>query len=178
MSISAKYSPLHFACMNGHDCCVIVLIEQYKSSIVDLSDVHGRTPLHICAINNECECAHLLMCEKCNINTLTNNCDTAVMLAAQHGSLKILELLVDDADLMRTNLHNCNCLHLALTNMHENCALYLLDKVNDSVLLNQTNSNGETPLHLAASNGYAQCVEILLSKGKISFQSDTKTFGA
>jgi ankyrin repeat protein len=127
--------------------------------------IQGRTPLHICAINNETECAHLLITENCNLNMLTNNCDTAIMLAAQHGSLQIIELLIENSDLSRINLNKNTCLHLALINLHENCALYFIEKICDPVLLNQTNFDGETALHLAASNGYGSCVDLLLSKG-------------
>ncbi len=109
---------------------------------------------------------------------LTNNCETAIMLAAQHGSLQVMELLIDDSDLSRINLTKNNCLHLALISLHENCALYFLDKINDPVLLNQTNSEGETALHLAASNGYGSCVDLLLAKGNLILTRGLETFSA
>ena len=59
-----------------------------------------------------------------------------------------------------------SCLHLALLNKHENCALYILDKIEaNSHLINLQNKEGDTLLHIAASVGYLTCVEILLSKG-------------
>ncbi len=51
-------------------------------------------------------------------------------------------------------------------NGHENCALFILDKIEaNSDALNFRNCQGETPLHLASSKGFLTCVEILLSKG-------------
>ena len=69
-------------------------------------------------------------------------------------------------DLNSRDSKDNSALHLALINEHENCALFILDKIGtNSILINYQNVNGQTPLHLAASKGFLTCVEILLSKG-------------
>lgn len=98
------------------------------------------------------------------------------MLAAANNSFNLMELLLQrasaacDADeLTLVDAYGNTSLHLALIHGHENCALFILDRVAAASmhLVNMQNEDGNTPLHLAAAKGYLTCVEILLSKGKL-----------
>jgi ankyrin repeat protein len=181
----SKFSVLHAACQNSHDACVSFLIEKFSSNLerlIELEDSNGNRPLHICAMNNEYDCALLLLESNCKINERNKFGKTPLMLAACCNSFSIMELLLSEkASGKKVNL-NCvdnkgnSCLHLALLNKHENCALFILDKIeSNSYLINLQNKDGDTLLHVAASNGYLTCVEILLSKGAdIWLKNNTK----
>jgi ankyrin repeat protein len=170
-----KFSVLHAACQNSHDACVSFLLDKFSYNLeylVELEDSNGNRPLHICAINNEYDCALLLIEANCSINEKNNDGKTPFMLAASNNSFSIMELLLSDKTSPKKVDLNCidrkgnSCLHLALLNKHENCALFILDKIeSNSYLINLQNNMGDTSLHACAEHGYLTCVEILLSKG-------------
>ncbi len=168
--ISERFTALHCAAYNGHEACLNFLIQGFQTkykNLVESKDRIGRTSIHICAANDDIECANVLIQAGCNLNALTNNGDTPLMLAAANNSLNMIELLIIDnnVNVKVSNKEKNTALHLALINGHESSARYLLDKINDVTFLNQININGDTALHLAASNGYSVCVENLLNKG-------------
>ena len=168
-----KFSPIHCACQNSHDACLSYLFDRFNdrlSELVELEDSSGNRPLHICAINNECDCASLLLDSNCNIDSKNKQLHTPFMLAVCHNSFSMMELLLSTSnkiDLNSIDKNGNSSLHLACINGHENCALFILDHIeSNSPLVNLKNTDdGETALHLASSNGWLTCVEILLSKG-------------
>ena len=164
-----KFTPLHCACYNSHDTCVSILLEKFQdraSAIIELEDKNGNRPLHVCAMNNEYDCALLLIEANCGVNERNVRGHTPFMLAAAFGSFNIMEILIDKVDLKLVDYKGNSALHLALLNNHENSALFILDKIElNSPLINLQNCQGQTPLHLAASKGFLTVVEILLSKG-------------
>jgi ankyrin repeat protein len=124
----------------------------------------------VCAVNNEYDCALLLLEANCEVDCKNKSGKSPLMLAASYNSFSIMELLLTNktkkVDLNCVDSNGNSCLHLALLNKHENCALYILDKIEpNSHLINLRNKEGNTLLHMAASVGYLTCVEILLSKG-------------
>jgi ankyrin repeat protein len=157
-----KFSPLHCACFSSHDTCVSIVLEKFcdkSKTLIELEDQNGNRPLHICAMNNEYDCALLLIEANCSLNQPNLRGHTPFMLAAAYSSFNIMEMLLSDErekkiDLSSTDLKGNTALHLALLNNHENCALFLLDKIEpSSLIVNQQNHQGQTPLHLAASKG-------------------------
>lgn len=165
-----KFSPLHCACYNSHDTCVSILLEKFQdrgvSTLVELEDKNGNRPLHVCAMNNEYDCALLLTEANCRVSERNSRGHTPFMLAAAFGSFNIMEILIEKIDLKLVDYKGNSALHLALLNNHENSALFILDKIElNSPLINLQNCQGQTPLHLAASKGFLTVVEILLSKG-------------
>jgi len=173
--------------MNGHEDCMNNLLEKFSdkhSVLAELEDDNGNRPLHTCAINNEYNCLSILLEANCKLNPRNKSGQTPFMLAAAHNAFNIMELLFSDErsiantndetntevndriDIETVDIKGNSALHLALLNEHENCALFILDKIDlGSNLVNFQNSQGQTPLHLAASKGFLTCVEILLSKG-------------
>lgn len=173
-NIYNRFTPLHCASFNSHEACVAILLEKFPvrvNKIIELEDKNGNRPLHICAMNNEYDCALLLIEVSCTLNERNIRGHTPFMLAAAFSSFNIMEILLSDEreskiDLSSVDYKGNNALHLALLNNHENCALFLLDKIEPmSPMINSQNFQGQTPLHLAASKGFITVVEILLSKG-------------
>lgn len=181
------FSPLHMACQNGHDACVNYLIDKYNdrvNTMIELEDMEGNRPIHVCAIKNEYDCASLLIDSNCQVNAKNSHGQTAFMLAAYHNSFSIMELFFSDdphktentassnikidirIDLNEIDKNQNSALHLALLSQQENCALFILDHLEtNSKLINLKNKKGDSPLHLASMNGLVTVVEILLSKG-------------
>lgn len=181
-----KFSPLHFACHNSHDTCVSYLLEKYHDKLdilLSLEDANGNRALHICAIDNEYDCASLLLEANCDVNSKNKMAQTAFMLAAMHNSFAIMELLLAEdltdknkVDLTAVDTQGNSALHLALQYEHENCALFILDRIEaNSPLVNLKNRQGQTALHLAAANGYLTVVEILLGKGADIWSKNAKS---
>lgn len=189
-----SFSPIHLACQNSHETCLNFLIDKYNdklTTMIELEDSNGNRPLHICAIKNEYDCASLLLESNCQINSKNKLGQTPFMLAALHNSFNILELLLSDEshkslndstakvcqkiDLSTLDVNGNSALHLALSNQHENCALFILDRIEtNSNLVNQKNKDGQAPLHLASMNGLVTVVEILLSKGADIWSKNSK----
>ena len=78
-----KFSPMHCACHNRHETCVNLLLEKFvdkQQLLVELEDSNGNRPFHVCAINNEYECASLLLQANCNLNPKNKLGQTPFML--------------------------------------------------------------------------------------------------
>ncbi len=121
-------------------------------------------------MNNQYYVATLLIEADCVLNERNKRGHTPFMLAAAFNSFNIMELLLKKVAIKNDLLESIDfkgnsVLHLALLNNHENCALFILDKIENEKLINLQNKQGQTALHLAAKKGFTTVVEILLSKG-------------
>lgn len=164
-----RFTALHAAASNGQDVCLSFLIHTFQSkypNLVESKDHLGRSALHVCASNDDTECANVLIQANCDLNAVSNNGDTPLMLAVSKNSLNMVQILLENnADLKVVNKDRNSALHLALISGHEASAKLVLEKIEDIKFINSTNNNGDTALHLAASKGFLVCVEILLNKG-------------
>ena len=175
----SKFSPLHAACYNSHDVCVSYLLDKFDNNknnadsddddddeakrICEMRDASGNRPLHLCAMNNDCECVSLLLDAGCSLDAKNKQGMTPFMLAALNNSFDVMELLLatDDKrrvaaaaaaaaaggatgggshrriDLTSVEARGNTALHLALLNEHENCALFILDHADHGVMTQQ-----------------------------------------
>uniref|UniRef100_A0A8C2Z2G7 Ankyrin repeat domain 28 n=1 Tax=Cyclopterus lumpus TaxID=8103 RepID=A0A8C2Z2G7_CYCLU len=165
------YTPLHWACYNGHDTCVEVLLEQevfHKAEGSSFSPLHcAVTPLHAAAFTDHVECLQLLLSHNAQVNSVDAAGKTPLMMAAENGQTNAVELLVSSAkaDLTLQDAVKNTALHLACSKGHETSALLVLEKITDRNLINATNAALQTPLHVAARNGLTVVVQELLAKG-------------
>uniref|UniRef100_A0A671ULL1 Ankyrin repeat domain 28 n=1 Tax=Sparus aurata TaxID=8175 RepID=A0A671ULL1_SPAAU len=173
------YTPLHWACYNGHDTCVEVLLEQ---EVFHKAEGNSFSPLH-------CACLQLLLSHNSQVNSVDAAGKTPLMMAAENGQTNAVgrnhcfdlslffcispshshcsELLVSSAkaDLTLQDAVKNTALHLACSKGHETSALLILEKITDRNLINATNAALQTPLHVAARNGLTVVVQELLAKG-------------
>lgn len=94
-----RFSPIHCACLSSQDACISYLLDKFAASqslMVELEDVQGNRPLHICAINNEYACTSVLLEADCSLVARNKLGQTPFMLAAAHNSFNIMELLFSD----------------------------------------------------------------------------------
>uniref|UniRef100_A0A8B9KPF9 Ankyrin repeat domain 28 n=1 Tax=Astyanax mexicanus TaxID=7994 RepID=A0A8B9KPF9_ASTMX len=165
------YTPLHWACYNGHDTCVEALLEQevfHKMEGNSFSPLHcAVTPLHAAAYTDHVECLQLLLGHNAQVNAIDALGKTPLMMAAENGQTNAVEVLVSraKADLTLQDANKNSALHLACSKGHETSALLILEKVSDRNLINATNAALQTPLHVAARNGLTVVVQELLGKG-------------
>uniref|UniRef100_A0A673HGP3 Serine/threonine-protein phosphatase 6 regulatory ankyrin repeat subunit A n=1 Tax=Sinocyclocheilus rhinocerous TaxID=307959 RepID=A0A673HGP3_9TELE len=187
------YTPLHWACYNGHDTCVEVLLEQelfHKTEGNTFSPLHcavindnegaaemlidtliysffHQTPLHAAAFTDHVECLQLLLGHNAQVNCVDAGGKTPLMMAAENGQTNAVEVLVSSAkaDLTLQDANKNTALHLACSKGHETSALLILEKITDRNLINSTNAALQTPLHVAARNGLTVVVQELLAKG-------------
>uniref|UniRef100_A0A8C1WR17 Ankyrin repeat domain 28b n=1 Tax=Cyprinus carpio TaxID=7962 RepID=A0A8C1WR17_CYPCA len=165
------YTPLHWACYNGHDTCVEVLLEQelfHKTEGNTFSPLHcAVTPLHAAAFTDHVECLQLLLGQNAQVNCVDAGGKTPLMMAAENGQTNAVEVLVSSAkaDLTLQDANKNTALHLACSKGHETSALLILEKITDRNLINSTSAALQTPLHVAAKNGLTVVVQELLAKG-------------
>lgn len=118
-----------------------------------------ETPLHIAARVKEGEkVAEMLLKSGADVNAEQENGETAMHVAARHGSIQMLKALIEEGgDVTWHSKAGENPLHIAVRHCHfaivEEILSYLtmeqsLDEAQRCVC--QENQRGETPLHLAA----------------------------
>lgn len=93
---------------------------------------------------------------------------TALHLAAIHGRLECLKLLIEKYkfDINLASSTGWRAIHLCISNQTGKraiqCLQYLLDRKADASI---GNADGITPLHQAASEGHVQCLKMLIDHG-------------
>ncbi|KAL5022802.1 hypothetical protein ScPMuIL_001957 [Solemya velum] len=93
---------------------------------------------------------------------------SALHLAAIHGRLECLKLLIDKYkfNINLASTTGWRAVHLCISNQTGNralkCLQYLLNKKADASI---PNNDGITPVHQAASEGHTQCLKLLIEAG-------------
>lgn len=85
-------------------------------------------------------------------------------IAAQHGSLEVLHLLLElnQSFCSAINSKGGTPMHLCAYNGHERCLEYLLEVSEHSMIKDQ---DGATPLHFASASGHMECLKLLVQCG-------------
>jgi len=91
-------TPLHWACGEGKEECVEVLIE--RGADINLQDFGGETPLHWASLNGHKIPLELLLAKGANINAKADNGFTPLHSATINSHLECVSLLLGkDADI-------------------------------------------------------------------------------
>ncbi|KAG7281135.1 hypothetical protein CRUP_027672, partial [Coryphaenoides rupestris] len=135
---SKRYTPSHWAAMNGHCGAAERLLETAGVHMINTRDAKGRTPLHAAAFAEDVAGLQLVLRHGAQVNGVDESGRSALMVAADKGQSGTA---------------------------HEMCALLILGEIHSPALINASNSSLQMPLHLAARNGLATVVQALLSRG-------------
>lgn len=208
-------TPLHYAAENGHSSIASILVRCYAD--VSVEDHRGRTALYLAALNGYVLIVKLLcndksswtslhfaavfgsidismlMCdlESSSINKKNADGDLPLHLAAQHGYVEIVEILLNKSQKINSkNGKRQTALHLASKHGHLKIVELLLDrklrsyleknvsvnlrimygsgiahfKKNRDLNVNGVDVDGRTPLYFATMHNHVKIVEILLQR--------------
>lgn len=161
------------------DTLLMLACRQGNAELVELclswrakNDPHpefGETALQVAVNSSQAHCVGLLLSTAAKsdmdseiVNHIDPNNDAPLHVAARHGDLACLQLLLHHgADICVVEEFGRTPLHCAVANGSLECVAYLLDVGGDSVL-NSGDQDGDTALHYAAQSGNETIVKLLL----------------
>mmetsp|Transcript_1052 Transcript_1052/g.1172 ORF Transcript_1052/g.1172 Transcript_1052/m.1172 type:complete len:368 (+) Transcript_1052:177-1280(+) len=165
---------IQFAAAGKHLMIVQYLTKFEGNLAVELSD-SGYNSLHRAAISGSFETVKFLLLSSTAgqhgvpINSKAHNGNTALHLTAQHGSLDIIQYLIDEkAEVNVQNDYDLTPLHFACIGGHLNIVRYL---VLHGASIHIRNSSGSTALHLAAGSGKHDICAYLAEQPKIDLMA-------
>lgn len=125
-----------------------------------------------------CEESHrfeiLIKHPQVDINSMDPKGCTLFMLAAQHGLIEHLKLLLAQKGI-KTNLKNRDgftAFTFAASGGHKDCIVWLLAQ--KGIKIDSKNNEGSTAFMLAAENGHIECVKLLLAQAEIKINRTNK----
>ncbi|GMF45483.1 unnamed protein product [Phytophthora fragariaefolia] len=139
----------------------------------------GETALQVAVNCSHAHCVGLLLSTAAKsdmdseiVNHIDPNNDAPLHVAARHGDLACLQLLLHHgADICVVEEFGRTPLHCAVANGNLDCVAYLLDVGGDSVL-NSGDHDGDTALHYAALSGNEAIVRLLLESAANVFATN------
>ncbi|CAH0663908.1 unnamed protein product [Spodoptera exigua] len=165
------YTPLHQACLNGHREIVRVLLSVGANP--GIVDKKGATPLHLAAFNGDTDVCWMLLAHNppVNIDQLTSDHETALLIAAQFGFVNVVaQLITRGADVTIKNNNDESALDLAAQYGRLAVVQHLLqvrpqlvDQYRYPACRNVIFTS--TPLHRASKNGRKDVVTALIDAG-------------
>lgn len=155
-------TPLLLAAQAGHTECVKILLE--AGADFEISNAHGFNALMLAALSNHQACVELLIPYFIGkFDAAANEGDNALILAAEHGSVVPIRLLIDaGADVNAINRFREAPLMLVARLGLDSSAGFLLDK---GANIDSSCNSQFTALMCAAEKGHTQCVKLLIERG-------------
>uniref|UniRef100_A0A8C1D511 Ankyrin repeat domain 28b n=1 Tax=Cyprinus carpio carpio TaxID=630221 RepID=A0A8C1D511_CYPCA len=156
------YTPLHWACYNGHDTCVEVLLEQ---ELFHKTEGNTFSPLH-CAVINDNEGAAEMLIDTLSpaiVNSTDSKNRTPLHAAAFTDHVECLQLLLgQNAQVNCVDAGGKTPLMMAAENGQTNAVEVLVSSAKADLTLQDANKN--TALHLACSKGHETSALLILEK--------------
>uniref|UniRef100_K3WRK8 C2 domain-containing protein n=1 Tax=Globisporangium ultimum (strain ATCC 200006 / CBS 805.95 / DAOM BR144) TaxID=431595 RepID=K3WRK8_GLOUD len=168
---------LMIACRLGHVQLVELCLSWRAKN--DPHPEFGETALQVAVNASNAKCIELLLSTAAKsdmdaeiVNHIDSNNDAPLHVAARHGDLACLQLLLHHgADICVVEEFGRTPLHCAVAQGHLDCVAYLLDVGGDSVL-NTGDHDGDTALHYAALAGNEAIVKLLLESAANVFSAN------
>ncbi|KAF7989329.1 hypothetical protein HCN44_008003 [Aphidius gifuensis] len=149
-----------------HPLCRCEKCKINYSSVINIKDEKGRTPLHIACYCGDIKLINYLIVNNALINEPDNNCQTPIHYATMRGHQNVLLLLLlhDGCNINIVDNSGFNLLHFAAYYCHDVCLKTILcyDK---NININSQNNAGDTALHIASKLGYKAIVNTLVECG-------------
>uniref|UniRef100_A0A672NKZ6 Uncharacterized protein n=1 Tax=Sinocyclocheilus grahami TaxID=75366 RepID=A0A672NKZ6_SINGR len=156
------YTPLHWACYNGHDACVELLLEY---DVFHRPEGNSFSPLH-CAVINDHESAAEMLIETLGpaiVNATDSQSRTPLHAAAYTDHGECLQLLLGhNAQVNAIDMLGKTALMMAAENGQTNAVEVLLSGAKADMTLQDAHRN--TALHLACSKGHETSALLILEK--------------
>ena len=157
---SEGWTPLHYACSEGHLGMVRMLIAEFKAD-VNCTDPDGWTPLHhACSSKGHLDMARMLVTEF--KAAFGSNQLPLLHHACREGHLGVVKMLISEfkADVNCADSSGWTPLHYACSEGYLGIVRMLITEFKADV--NKANSNGWTPLHHACSKSHLVMVRMLV----------------
>lgn len=90
---TSGYSPLHYACINGSDKCVQILLD--NDALVDIGDQYGQTPLYHASKNGHHNCIQILIDRGADKNVQGGDW-TPLHAATFYDHIESIQVLLDN----------------------------------------------------------------------------------
>jgi CDK inhibitor PHO81 len=156
--------PLHYACIRGSVDVVQLLLETGPDT-VDIRDHDNFTPLIHAIVHTRLAVVHALISFNVKIDRLTESDHIPLNLACQHGSMEIVQELLQRRPQILPDAEGLYPQHLVARSSRASPQLLLLLR-EYGVDLDQADKLYQwTPLFHAASEGNVGCLEALLECG-------------
>jgi CDK inhibitor PHO81 len=155
--------PLHYASMHGWLDMLDSLLNASPESLNQI-DHDNFTPLVHAIIQDRYECAERLVSKSARLDPASDTDHVPLNLACEHGSLRIVELLLNHGASILPDAEGLFPQHLVARSGQTPKLLFLLKKYGAN--LDQVDKlYGWTPLVHAASEGNVPCLQALLDVG-------------
>ena len=169
-------TPLHYACVHGHEGIVSTLLLCHPTTI-DYLDHDNFTPLIHAIVNHRLACGSQLLDYGARIDPENDSDHVPLNLACQYGSAAIARLLLDKGARILPDAEGLFPQHLVARSGQSPDMLLLLEGYGAN--MDQRDRLYQwTPLFHAASEGHVDCISILLGKGVNVGLLDEKQFSA
>ena len=185
----SEQSPLHIACLNGHEQCARQLLSRGArddefplwvacavgdvdrarlllldhAEVDDCGGMYGIRPLFIACKNGHTECARLLLDHGANSERTNSLGESPLFAACEKGHSKCVRMLLDRGAIVDSERYDHDtCLTGACRSGSEDCVRLLLDC---GAAIEHPNMSGERPLFVACERGHEAVVRLLLRHG-------------
>ncbi|MCJ1383078.1 phosphate system positive regulatory protein pho81 [Xylographa soralifera] len=155
--------PLHYASMHGHVIMMDTLLQHGPQTINSL-DHDNFTPLIHGIVRHQLESVEQLLAHGARIDAEGDSDHVPLNLACQHGSMAIIELLLQRSAKIVPDTEGLYPQHLVARTGRTPETLLMLERYGAD--LNQQDRLYQwTPLFHAASEGCVKCMQVLLDQG-------------
>lgn len=156
----ALWTPLFYACFNGHPEIIKMLINQ--TARIDVFDEQGEAPLHVAVSRGHTEVVDILLEHNAFVNVRNKPGMTPLHIAAQLGyNSMVMQLITEHGAILDAmTLIKQIPLHLAAESGQLEVCNTLLSLGSD---LNAIDNQSQTPLHLAARKNHAEVLKLFLT---------------
>ncbi|KAJ5882525.1 ankyrin [Penicillium soppii] len=152
----------HLSAVKGHSEIMMLLFQRDKN-LLETEDSNQTTALLLAGQFGRTSVANYLLSIGANIDARNSETDTAIHLAAESGSLDIVELILQARpDLLESRGFTGDTpISVALKLRHSAVFEFLFDKGADIIA---TNEEDDTPFHIAATKGHFQIIKRMLDR--------------
>ena len=167
------WTPLHWACLEGHADLVRVLISEFNSDMT-IQTPYGVTPLMLAAINKHDNVVHALLSDyQCQVDAKGQNGYTALHYSCRSGHVDIARTLVDyKANVNARTDSGDTPLTLAARHEHDIVVHALLSDF--QCLVDAKGQDGYTALQYSCRYGHVDRVRTLVKhKANVNAKTDS-----
>ena len=159
---SAGWTPLHWACLQGHADVVRVFVSEFKADIT-IQTLYGHTPLIYAIINGHDNVVHALLSDsQCLVDAKGRYGHTALHYSCRYGHVDIVRSLVSHKANVNARTDSGDTpLTLAARSKHDNVVHALLS--DSQCLVDAKGRYGYTALHYSCRDGHVDIVRSLVS---------------